>query len=132
MVKVLIANNSNRKQNHIESIIMDQGHEVVGHFRPGDSLSMLCDELNPDFIVLDVKMPPGVHHNIRILKNDYPNIKIFVSTSNFNTNNLQTALNEKTTDYVLKPFNSRKISIFQTIIELKSKLSKEHHFHNGG
>jgi CheY-like chemotaxis protein len=37
-----------------------EGHEVVGIARSGEEAVQLCDELRPEVLVVDYRMPPGI------------------------------------------------------------------------
>jgi DNA-binding NarL/FixJ family response regulator len=57
-VRVVIAEDSVLLRDGLTRMLTDHGHEVVGATEDAVGLVQLVDEVNPDLVILDVRMPP--------------------------------------------------------------------------
>ncbi|MBA4718274.1 MAG: response regulator [Nitrosopumilus sp.] len=83
-----------------------KGHEVVGKGFTGCEAAALFEEKNPDFVILDMKMPKyDGNYAIKEIKKKNPNAKIFVITAYLENRNLK----KEVTGVFLKPCNLTKL-----------------------
>jgi DNA-binding NtrC family response regulator len=59
-----------------------EGHDIVGRGRNGNDAIALCQELNPDVLVVDLRMPPGPNGMAVVEKlQDQPGLRMIVYTN---------------------------------------------------
>lgn len=80
-----------------------EGFEVVGQARDGQEALDLCERLQPDIAILDIRMP--VLNGLgaaRILKQRQPQIKVMVFTMDDSPDHLEAAIGAGAVGYLLK------------------------------
>lgn len=106
MLKVVIADDERNISKLLESLIEWEklGFQIVGNARDGYSALKLCDELAPDFIITDIRMPGlGGMDLIRELHRTHPEIKVIIITGYSQFQYAHQALRYGVVDYLLKP-----------------------------
>ena len=58
-LRVVVADNDPDALDLVDLDLALEGHEIVGRARGGDEAIALCQELLPDLLVVDLRMPPG-------------------------------------------------------------------------
>lgn len=58
-LRVVIADNDPDALDLLDLDLALEGHEIVGRARDGTEAIALCQELQPDLLVVDFRMPPG-------------------------------------------------------------------------
>ncbi|MCL2213061.1 MAG: response regulator transcription factor [Oscillospiraceae bacterium] len=76
---------------------------VAGMASNGDEAISLCEEVNPDIILMDIRMPvmDGIAA-VRTIKKRYPHIKIMMLTTFDDKPNIQQALSAGADGYLIK------------------------------
>ncbi len=59
MLRVVVADDSVLLREGLVRVLIEAGVDIVGSYGDADALLAELDELRPDLIVLDVRMPPG-------------------------------------------------------------------------
>jgi CheY-like chemotaxis protein len=59
MRRIVVADNDSEIVDLVVSDLEAEGHQVVGRATQGNEAYRLCDELRPDVLVIDYRMPPG-------------------------------------------------------------------------
>lgn len=83
MIRIAIADDQPMFRNMLVYILeQEQTFNVIGSAGDGEAVVQLCRELNPDLVLLDVKMPDcdGISALLRI-KEYNPNIKVIMLTT---------------------------------------------------
>lgn len=78
MIKILLADDHDLVRNGIGRLLSDiDDLEVIGHATSGEQAVLLCRELQPDVVLMDVRMPGigGLEATRKITARD-PNIKV--------------------------------------------------------
>lgn len=116
VIKLLMADDEAIEREAMKKILSRglPGTEVVGEAANGREAISLARELQPDIILMDVKMP-GINgiEAVKIIRRAFPNIK-FVIVSAYDTfEYAQEVMREGVKDYLLKP--AKKEEIIRTL-----------------
>jgi len=86
--------------------------EIVGEAENGKEALQLCKTLNPDIVLMDIRMPmvDGISATQQI-KNKHPNIKIMMLTTFADKANIQNALSAGADGYLLKTDETATLAI---------------------
>lgn len=81
--RVVVADND---PDALELLTLDltlEGHEVVGVAACGEDAVRLCEEVRPDVLVVDYRMPPGPNgiEVVRRLRRSMPDLRMVVYTN---------------------------------------------------
>lgn len=106
-------------------ITEDLGFKIVGSAGTGYDALDLLEEHDVDVVLTDIKMPfiDGIELT-KIIRRDYPMIKVAFITGYDEFLYAQEAINLKVDSYMMKPITSKQINKFLT--KLKSNLDKEY------
>lgn len=117
--KVLVADDSLTIQKVIELTFSEENYEVVSFSNGRDALDYLKNE-RADIILADVVMPELNGYELcREAKILYPTLPVILLTGTFEPFDKQKALEVKSDDAVIKPFDSQ--ALIQKVEELTSK-----------
>ena len=77
--------------------------QVVGTADNGEKAVKLCEQLSPDIVLMDIRMPKmdGIQ-SARIIKNNFPKIRIMMLTTFQDKPSIETALTSGADEYLLK------------------------------
>ena len=100
------------------------GFQIVGYAHNGVEALEMAEELQPDVVMTDIKMPymDGLELARRLNK-DYPNIYILLCTGFDEFEYAQEAVHLEIKEYMLKPINASELSTGLT--KLKDTLDRE-------
>lgn len=100
------------------------GFSVVGHANNGIKALEMIEELQPDVVMTDIKMPymDGIELSNHI-KDEFPATKILFFTGFDEFEYAKEAVHLEVEEYILKPINSAEL--IQVFTQLKSKLDQE-------
>jgi two-component system, response regulator PdtaR len=104
-LRVVVADDTATMQKFYESLIPKLGHEVVAIASTGAELVRQCDELKPDLVITDVKMPDmdGLEAAAKIYEKQP--MPIIVVSSYHDDELVQRAASEHVLAYLLKPLD---------------------------
>jgi two-component system response regulator YesN len=126
LYKILLVDDEDEIRGRISSLINEStGFQVVGKAGNGSDAYDLVEELKPDIVLTDIKMPyiDGIEL-ARMLKRDFPTVKVaFISGYN-EFNYAREAIHLNVINYLMKPLTSSDINSF--LIDLKQKLDDEY------
>ena len=108
MIKVLIADDQAILADGIRSVISsDSSLEVVGIARDGEEAVRLTEQLKPDVVLMDIRMPlmNGVISTQQI-KRAHPEVKVLVLTTFDDSDYILGAINNGASGYLLKDTSS--------------------------
>ncbi len=102
----------------------EMGFSVIGYANNGVKALEMVEELQPDVVMTDIKMPymDGMELSNRI-KASYPGTKILLFTGFDEFEYAKEAVHLEVEEYVLKPVNS--VELTKIFIQLKIKLDQE-------
>jgi len=85
------------------TLSLEEDIEVVGVAENGNAALTLCKEVQPDIALMDIRMPSldGIGAT-RLIKEQFPNIKIMMLTTFADKGNIQQALSAGADGYLLK------------------------------
>jgi two-component system NarL family response regulator len=127
-IRILIADDHPLIRQGLTAILTQESDmSVIGEARDGEEACLLYDQLSPDILILDLRMPRmdglGVIHE---LASRFPRPSIIVLTTSEKTEDLRRALTEGVKGYMLK--GAEAAQVCQTIREVyagKSSLPPE-------
>jgi DNA-binding NarL/FixJ family response regulator len=107
-MRIVLADDHALFRDGIASLLAAWGHEVVGQARSGDEAVELADRLEPDAILMDVRMPgsTGLEATRRIAQR-HPSIAIVMLTVSEDEDDLFEAIKAGARGYLLKNLEAR-------------------------
>jgi DNA-binding NarL/FixJ family response regulator len=102
-VRILIADDHPLFRDGLRSLLMAQGHEVIGEARNGQEAIELTKSLLPDVVLMDLSMPEvdGLTAT-RTLTAEIPSVKIIILTASEDQASLFDAIKAGAQGYLLK------------------------------
>jgi two-component system, NarL family, nitrate/nitrite response regulator NarL len=126
--RVLIADDHPLARKAVRSMLdMDPAFFVVGEAYNGEEAILLCGEVEPDLVIMDVHMAPisGLEATRRI-KQLYPHIRIVVLTVSDDVADLFTALQFGAQGYLLKNMDPDEwLMYLHALLDDNSKVARE-------
>lgn len=117
MVKVLIADDQKLLRESFKSIIENNSDmKVVACAANGREAYELCDEFNPDVVLMDISMPvcSGTEAT-KLIKSNYPHIKVLMLTASDDESDVAQAISNGANGYILKNVGTEEL-----ILSIKS------------
>ncbi len=111
MIRVIIADDQTLMRDGLKTILdLEDDIEVVATCENGLETYKLCKELNPDLVLMDIRMPVmnGVE-SVKAIKKEMPNIVIIVLTTFDDDEYIIDALSNGASGYLLKDIPSDKL-----------------------
>jgi two-component system response regulator YesN len=124
--KILLVDDEDEIRGRIGSLIDEStGFQVVGKAGNGSDAYELVEQLKPDIVLTDIKMPyiDGIQL-ARMLKRDFPTVKVAFISGYDEFNYAREAIHLNVINYLMKPLTSSDINSF--LIDLKQKLDDEY------
>ena len=109
-----------------EKILKDDGHEIVSAYSGAEAITKL-EQASFDLICLDLKLPDmdGVEL-LKVIKNQIEWIPVIIVTANPSIESSMEAVNAGVvTEYILKPFDTKELSVIVRKSVEKAKLAIE-------
>ncbi|MDP2424988.1 MAG: response regulator [bacterium] len=125
--KLLLVDDEDEVRGRISSLIdKHSGFEVIGKAGNGHDAYELVEELRPDVVLTDIKMPfiDGIEL-ARLLKRDFPTVKVAFISGYDEFKYAQEAIALNVISYLMKPLTSEDINHF--LRDLKVLLDEEYH-----
>lgn len=111
MIKVIIADDLGILRQGIKAVLeQDPEIEVIAEASDGAEAFRLSDELHPDVVLMDMRMP-GMDGDkgTRMIKEKYPEIKVLVLTTFDDDQTVSAAISSGADGYILKEMENNKI-----------------------
>lgn len=103
--KAIVVDDAPFMRETLKKILSDNGYEVIGEAEDGNELLKILKTKKADIITLDVNMPGmGGIEALEHVRNDYPNINVFMCTAVTDKDIVDSALALGASGYVTKPF----------------------------
>jgi len=103
-IQVLVAeDNDLLREGLVQFLSLCDGIEVTGEAADGQEVVMLCEQLQPHVVLMDLSMPvmDGVEAT-RIIHERYPYIRIVILTNSFGNSRREAAFSAGATAYLQK------------------------------
>ncbi|KAF3883906.1 MULTISPECIES: response regulator [Nostocales] len=112
MIKVLLADDQNLIRQGLKALLeLEEDLEIVGEAENGEVALCLIEELHPDVVLMDIRMPimDGVAAT-REIKNRFTQVKVLVLTTFDDDEYVKAALQNGATGYLLKDTPSEELA----------------------
>lgn len=110
MAKVVVADDSAFMVSTIKAILESTAHNIIGTAKCGEDAIKLCQELNPDLVMMDILMPGmGGLSALETIKKEKPAIKVIMVTAFGQDSKIQEAKEKGASGYIRKPFKKEEI-----------------------
>jgi len=118
-MRILIADDHALFRDGLRSLLMAQGHEIVGEAKNGREAVELARQLRPDLLLMDVQMPEldGIAAT-RIISAEMPEMKVVILTASEEEAKLFDAIKSGAQGYLLKNLEA------DTFFELLDRASR--------
>jgi len=110
LARVLVVDDDTLMREVLKALLRDEGFEVAGEARDGQSALAMIDRAQPEIVCLDVNMP-GMS-GIDVLKNirsRYPDIRVVMVTGDSSMNTVREAVGFGAMGYIIKPFKAGRV-----------------------
>ena len=117
-MRVLLADDHALFRDGVASLLGAWGHEVVGVTSDGDAAVELADQLRPDLVLMDVRMPGGggIEATARLAAL-HPEIPIVMLTASEDEDDLFTAIKAGARGYLLKDLEAHQLRAMLAAVE---------------
>lgn len=112
MIKVLLADDQNLIRQGLKALLeLEEDLEIVGEAENGEIALHLIEELHPDIVLMDIRMPimDGVAAT-REIQNRFTKVKVLVLTTFDDDEYVKAALQNGATGYLLKDTPSEELA----------------------
>jgi two-component system chemotaxis response regulator CheY len=110
MATVVIADDSAFMVSTIKAILESVTHQIVGTAKCGEEAITLCQQHNPDLVMMDILMPGmGGLSALDTIKKAKPEIKVIMVTAFGQESKIQEATAKGASGYIRKPFKKEEI-----------------------
>lgn len=102
-MRILIADDHALFRDGLRSLLLAQGHEILGEAKNGREAVLLARQLKPDLILMDVSMPDldGIEAT-RLISAEMPDMKVVILTASEEEGKLFEAIKSGAQGYLLK------------------------------
>lgn len=102
-MRILIADDHALFRDGLRSLLVAQGHEVIGEAKNGREAIELARQLQPDLLLMDVQMPEldGIAAT-KMISTEMPNLKVVILTASEAEEKLFEAIKSGAQGYLLK------------------------------
>src|SRR5512134_389904 len=102
-MRILIADDHALFRDGLRSLLVAQGHEVIGEAKNGREAVELTRSLKPDLVLMDVSMPEidGIEAT-RLIAAEMPDMKVVILTASEEESKLFDAIKSGAQGYLLK------------------------------
>jgi DNA-binding NarL/FixJ family response regulator len=111
MIRLLLVDDQTLMRDGLKTILdLEEDMEVIGTCDNGHTAYQLASELNPDVILMDIRMPlmNGVE-SVKLIKKEFPDIIVIMLTTFDDDEFIIEALSNGANGYLLKDINANKL-----------------------
>jgi two-component system, chemotaxis family, chemotaxis protein CheY len=107
---IVIVDDSTLIRALLRAMLEEEGFAVVGEASTGAKALECCERSCPDLACLDIEMPEmnGLQ-TLAALRTCYPHLPIVMISTNATLQNVQVAIQQGATDFIVKPFTAAKV-----------------------
>ena len=110
MLKAVIIDESATTRGLLQTILMNNGWEVVGHTNTNAKGLMLVQKHQPHFVCIDLQQLNDETSILDTLKSEWPKTLIFVTSSAIDAATAQNIVARGVHGFFLKPFNQATVA----------------------
>lgn len=112
LARVMVVDDDSLMREVLKALLRDEGFEVAGEARDGQSALALIERTRPDLVCLDVNMP-GVSgiDVLKSIRSAYPAIRVVMITGDSTMNTVRDAVGFGAVGYIIKPFKSGRVGL---------------------
>jgi two-component system, chemotaxis family, chemotaxis protein CheY len=120
-IPICIVDDNDLMRTLLRSLLRGEHYDVVGEARNGKLAIDLIARTTPRIVCMDVMMPEmdGLEA-LREIKAKHPSIAVVMITSNASADNVQEAIENGASGFIVKPFNAAKV--IDTLAKVTSRL----------
>jgi len=110
MLKSVIIDSSAITRGLLQTILMNNGWEVVGHTNSNDKALLLIQKFQPHFVCIDLEELNADNSILDTIKSDWPKTLIFATSSAIDGATAQNIVARGVHGFFLKPFNQATVA----------------------
>lgn len=120
-ITIAIVDDNDLMRSLLRGILRGEEYDVIGEARNGKAAVEMVNKVTPRIVCMDVMMPEmdGLEA-LREIKAAHPTIAVVMVTSNASAENVQEAIENGASGFIIKPFNAAKV--LDTLSKVASRL----------
>ena len=109
--RVLVVDDDILMREVLKALLRDEGFEVAGEARDGQTALAFLERTRPDMICLDVNMPgmTGIEV-LKTVRSRFPDIRVVMITGDSSMSTVREAVGFGAVGYIIKPFKAGRVS----------------------
>lgn len=110
MKRVLVVDDAAFMRLSLKTMLERNGFEVIGEAENGRIGTIMCNELNPDIVTMDVTMPDmdGLEA-LKVIKQTNPSTKVVMITAMGQEKTIVDAITRGASGFLVKPFKEESV-----------------------
>jgi two-component system chemotaxis response regulator CheY len=110
LARVLVVDDDALMREVLKALLRDEGFEVAGEARDGQSAIAMLDRTRPDIVCLDVNMPgmSGIDV-LKSIRSRNPDIRVVMITGDASMGTVREAVGFGAMGYIVKPFKAGRV-----------------------
>lgn len=111
LARVMVVDDDALMREVLKALLRDEGFEVAGEARDGQSALTLIERTQPEIVCLDVNMPglSGIDV-LKSIRQKYPDIRVVMITGDSSMGTVREAVGFGAMGYIIKPFKAGRVS----------------------
>ncbi len=108
--RVLVVDDDTLMREVLKALLRDEGFEVAGEARDGQSALSMLERSQPDLVCLDVNMPGMSGLDVlKHIRSNYPDIRVVMITGDSTMGTVREAVGYGAMGYIIKPFKAGRV-----------------------
>jgi two-component system chemotaxis response regulator CheY len=109
--RVMVVDDDALMREVLKALLRDEGFEVAGEARDGQSALSLLERIQPDIVCLDVNMPgiSGIDV-LKAIRSRFSAIRVVMITGDSSMGTVREAVGFGAMGYIIKPFKAGRVS----------------------
>jgi two-component system chemotaxis response regulator CheY len=109
-VSVLVVDDDALMRELLKALLREDGFDVFGEARNGDTALLMLDRAQPDIVCLDVNMPgiSGID-TLKTIRLRWPAVRVVMITGDASVNTVRETVSYGAMGYIVKPFKAGRI-----------------------
>jgi len=108
--RVLVVDDDTLMREVLKALLRDEGFEVAGEARDGQSALSMLQRSQPDLVCLDVNMPGMSGLDVlKHIRSNYPDIRVVMITGDSTMGTVREAVGYGAMGYIIKPFKAGRV-----------------------
>ena len=109
-VRVIVVDDDTLMREVLKALLREDGFEVAGEARDGQSALLLLERVRPDIVCLDVNMPGMSGLDVlKKIRANYPDIRVVMITGDSSMSTVREAVGFGAMGYIIKPFKAGRV-----------------------